>query len=53
MACRQYHSLSLFNISSNCGYGVMFGGVKEWMKETSVDDQPMIADTTIIELGTQ
>ena len=29
----------------------MYGGVTEWEKETSPDDQPMISDTSVLEIG--
>ncbi len=51
VAHRHFHSLSMFNINSNISYGVMFGGITEWEQNTTANDQPMIADTTMIELS--
>lgn len=51
MAGRIYHAISSFTIGPHCVWLVLFGGVVEMEDFKDWQDQQMMADTAVVELG--
>lgn len=51
MAGRVYHTISSFTIGPHCVWLVLFGGVAEMEDFKDWQDQQMMADTAVVELG--
>ena len=47
---RHFHSMSAFYVNQECVWVVSFGGVVEWLAGKPADEQPIVANTTVIEL---
>ena len=48
---RHFHSMSTFAVDSKCVYLVCFGGIRDWKQGVPANEQPMISQTTLLELG--
>ena len=48
---RLQHSACVVKLSSQCIYLVLFGGISAWKVGQSLTDQPMKADTAVIEMS--
>ena len=47
---RHFHSMSAFHVNQDCVWVVSFGGVLEWLAGKTSDEQPILSNTTVIEL---
>ena len=51
VASRLYHSVSAFTLGPHCIWLVLFGGVSDIVDDKDWQDQSMLSNTAVIELG--